>query len=287
VLVEPGAQPARVGEAVHDGRDLVEAPLLAFGDDLIGFRIERGQADQPAQQQRVGVPEPAQLGHHRGAGFDRVRHRDGRPHPGHAAAAAELNADGATVVPVALDVTDADSVTALAVRLEREHGRLDVLVNNAGVMVAAAPHATTAAHLRQTFEVNVFGVATVISALLPLLARSAAPRIVNVSSTTASLALTSGGTDFGGDAEHRMGYSASKAALNMLTMQYARAFARDSDLARIRINAATPGFTATDMNDHQGTRTVEQGARVIVELATLPDDGPTGGFFNDQGPVPW
>lgn len=202
-------------------------------------------------------------------------------------AAAELSGDGLTVVPVQLDVTDANSVAAVADRLEREHGRLDVLVNNAGAMVSAPAEATTAVQLRQTFEVNVFGVATLISATLPLLAKSAAPRIVNVSSTTASLALTSDGTDFGGDAEHRMGYSASKAALNMLTMQYARAFGRNDDLAHIKINAATPGFTATDMNNHQGTRTVREGARIIVDLATLPADGPTGGFFNDKGPVPW
>jgi NAD(P)-dependent dehydrogenase (short-subunit alcohol dehydrogenase family) len=105
-------------------------------------------------------------------------------------------------------------------------------------------------------------------------------------STTASLSLTSDGTDFGGNAELRIAYSTSKSALNMLTVQYARAFAADPDLCHIKVNAGTPGFVATALNNYTGTRSVEQGARVIVNLATLADDGPTGGFFNDQGPVP-
>jgi NAD(P)-dependent dehydrogenase (short-subunit alcohol dehydrogenase family) len=98
--------------------------------------------------------------------------------------------------------------------------------------------------------------------------------------------LTSGGTDFGGDAGRRIAYSSSKTALNMLTVQYAHAFAKDPDLSRIKINAATPGYTATDLTGHRGSRTVEEGAQIIVELAALAD-GPTGGFFNDQGRVPW
>lgn len=204
-----------------------------------------------------------------------------------AAAADELAVDGATVLPVRLDVTDAGTVAAVADRLRDAHGRLDVLVNNAGTLVSCPAERSTAVELRETFEVNVFGVVTVIHAMLPLLALSAAPRIVNVSSTTASLSLTSGGTDFGGAAAGRLGYSSSKAALNMLTVQYAQAFRRNADLAYIKINSAAPGYTATDLNDNQGTRTVAEGARIIVELAVLPDDGPTGGFFNDQGPVPW
>ncbi|WP_027943043.1 SDR family oxidoreductase [Amycolatopsis taiwanensis] len=203
-----------------------------------------------------------------------------------AAAARELNASGATVVAVPLDVTDADSVQAVAARLREDYGRLDVLVNNAGTVIACPVEDLTTVELRQTFEVNVFGAVTVVHAMLPLLKNSAAPRIVNVSSTTASLSLTSGGTDFGGDAGHRSAYSSSKAALNMLTVHYAQAFQRDSGLAHIKINSATPGYTATELTGYRG-RTVADGARIIVELAMLPDDGPTGGFFNDQGPVPW
>jgi NAD(P)-dependent dehydrogenase (short-subunit alcohol dehydrogenase family) len=202
-------------------------------------------------------------------------------------AARDLAADGADVIPIRLDVTDAASVQAAAEQVRRDYGRLDILINNAGTFVGASACATTAAQTRDTFEVNVFGVVTVIHALLPMLRRSAAPRIVNVSSTTASLSLTSSGADLPGDAGQRLAYTSSKAALNMLTVQYARAFSQDPGLGRLKINSATPGYTATDINDHRGTRTVHDGARIVVELATLPDDGPTGGFFDDQGSVPW
>lgn len=204
---------------------------------------------------------------------------------GHAAAQ-QLCADGAAI-PVQLDVTDSASVDAVTDRLRREYGRLDVLINNAGTVVDRLAADTTESEMRHTFEVNVFGVVTVIHAMLPLLCASAAPRIVNVSSTTASLGLTSGGTNFGGDADYRMAYSSSKTALNMLTVQYAHAFAKDPDRAHIKVNSATPGYTATDLTQHRGTRTVEQGAQIIVELATQADDSSTGEFFNDQGRVAW
>jgi NAD(P)-dependent dehydrogenase (short-subunit alcohol dehydrogenase family) len=202
-------------------------------------------------------------------------------------AALELGAAAARPIPVRLDVTSAGSVREVAEWLEAECGRLDVLVNNAGTVVDQLAERTTAAEMRQNYEVNVFGVVTMIRAMLPLLGRSPAPRIVNVSSTTASMSLTSGGTDFGGDAENRMAYSSSKAALNMLTVQYAKAFSRSAALSHIKINSATPGYTATEMTHYRGVRTVTEGARIIVELATLADDGPTGGFFNDAGMVPW
>jgi NAD(P)-dependent dehydrogenase (short-subunit alcohol dehydrogenase family) len=203
-----------------------------------------------------------------------------------AAAARDLASEG-DVRPLPLDVTAAASVAAAAARVDGEHGRLDVLVNNAGLMVEALATEMTADDMRRTYEVNVFGAVTVLNAMLPLLRRSAAPRVVNVSSTTASLTLTGGGADFGGDAHVRLAYSSSKAALNMLTVQYAAAFAADPGLAHIKINSATPGYVATDMNAHRGARTVEEGSRVVVDLATLPADGPSGGFFREQGPVPW
>jgi len=203
-----------------------------------------------------------------------------------AEAAAELATDGVEVVPLTLDVTDEAGVAAAVDRIGADHGRLDSLVNNAGVFVGAPAVATTAHHLRQLFEVNVFGVVTVVNTMLPLLLRSARPCIVNVSSTTASLALTGAGAELPGDPTRRMAYTSSKAALNMLTVQYARAFAADADLARIRINAVSPGYTATDMNDFTGDQDVSVGARAVVRLATL-SAGPTGGFFGDQGPLPW
>jgi len=202
-------------------------------------------------------------------------------------AATELTDAGLDVHPLRLDVTDGQGLAAAAAIVEREHGRLDVLVNNAGTITEVWPAQLNGEALRRVLEVNVVGAAATIHAFLPLLARSPAARIVNVTSTTASLTLTSDGTDFGGNAELRIAYSTSKSALNMLTVQYARAFAADPDLCHIKVNAGTPGFVATALNNYAGTRSVDQGARVIVDLATLADDGPTGGFFNDQGPVPW
>jgi NAD(P)-dependent dehydrogenase (short-subunit alcohol dehydrogenase family) len=201
--------------------------------------------------------------------------------------AAELASGGAQVEAVTLDVSDPTTIEEVAGRLLRNHGRLDVLVNNAGVVADRPATEITPAEMRRVFEVNVFGVVALTHALLPLLQASRSPRIVNVTSTTASLGLTAAGTDFGGAADDRLAYSTSKAALNMLTLQYAHAFARRPELAHIKINSATPGYTATDLTGYRGTRTVEEGARVIVALAALADDGPTGGFFNDQGPVPW
>ncbi|WP_405008964.1 SDR family oxidoreductase [Kitasatospora sp. NBC_01539] len=204
-----------------------------------------------------------------------------------AEAARTLAAEGVRVRPVRLDVTEPGSVTAVAARITQEYGRLDVLVNNAGTFLGARATDTTGAVMRDTLAVNVVGVVTVIHALLPLLRSAPAPRIVNVSSTTASIGLTADGADLPGDASLRLAYASSKAALNMLTVQYARAFAEDPELAHLKINAASPGYTATDMNAFRGTRSVEEGARAVVELATLPADGPTGGFFDDRGRVAW
>jgi len=203
------------------------------------------------------------------------------------AAAEALATEGLAVTPVPLDVTDIAGVAALAKRIEREHGRLDILVNNAGTISGGLALDTTVAEMHRTFQVNVYGAVATIRALLPLLCRSPAPRIVNVSSTTASLSLTSAGRDLPGDADRRLAYSSAKAALNMLTVQYAMAFARHPNLAKIKINSVTPGYTATSMNNFRADRTVAEGARVIVTAAMLPEDGPTGAFLAEGGPVPW
>jgi NAD(P)-dependent dehydrogenase (short-subunit alcohol dehydrogenase family) len=182
---------------------------------------------------------------------------------------------------VELDVTDDESVRAAAGRVAAESGVLDVLVNNAGIVGVRKPvPEVTADDLRYVFETNVFGIVRVTQAFLPLLERSANPVIVNVSSGMGSLAVTS-------DPERlestlvSLGYPASKSAVNMLTSQYAKAF------PQIRINAVDPGYTATDLNAHRGTKTVEQGTEIIVRMAQLDGSGPTGTFVDDSGVVPW
>ncbi|MEJ3654595.1 SDR family oxidoreductase [Actinomycetes bacterium KLBMP 9759] len=194
------------------------------------------------------------------------------------AAAATLTGD---VSVVQLDVTGDESVAAAAEEVEQRHGRLDVLVNNAAVgggWISALD--CDPETLSTTFETNVYGPVRVTKAFLPLMRRSAAPRIVMVSSGVGSLALT-GDLERFASAPVALHYPASKTALNMITSVYAKA------LPEFRVNAADPGFTATDLNGHRGTQTVEEGCAAIVTLATLPPDGPTGGFFDKDGPVPW
>jgi NAD(P)-dependent dehydrogenase (short-subunit alcohol dehydrogenase family) len=206
------------------------------------------------------------------------------PHRG-AAAAADL---GPRVHPVALDVTDRDGVLSAARWIEERFGRLDVLVNNAGIsgdLAAQRPGGVDLSVVREVFETNVFGVISVTTAMLPLLARSPAARIVNVSSGLGSLARMTDPEDYFTTRPPVAAYAPSKTALNSLTVQYAKDL-RDSG---ILVNAADPGPCATDFSSaFPGlTRTAADGAAVIVRLATLPDDGPTGGFFDENGPVPW
>ncbi|MFD7087699.1 SDR family NAD(P)-dependent oxidoreductase [Streptomyces sp. NPDC059896] len=181
---------------------------------------------------------------------------------------------------VVLDVTDDASVAAAARAIEADGG-LDVLVNNAGIERNESGAAeVTADTLRTTFDTNVFGVVRVTHAFLPLLHRSAAPVVVNVSSGLASKTLVStvGTPTY---AYPGVAYPASKAALNMITVQYAKAF------PDMRINAVEPGYTATDLNGHSGTQTVEEGAEIIVRMARVRPGGPTGGYFDAEGPLPW
>jgi NAD(P)-dependent dehydrogenase (short-subunit alcohol dehydrogenase family) len=202
-------------------------------------------------------------------------------------AAAELVAQGLAAHAIQLDVTEAASIQAAAEEVQTRYGRLDVLVNNAGILVAPPALETTVEDLRATFETNVFGVLAVTRAMLPLMGKAPAPRIVTVASTTASLTYNAGPDAKFAGAPNNLAYASSKAAVTMLTVQYANAFRRSPDHRHFKINAATPGHIATDLNGHSGPRTAEQGARIVVELATLPDDGPSGGFFNDDGQLPW
>jgi len=190
---------------------------------------------------------------------------------------------GARFVP--LDVTDDASVAAAAATIAAEGG-LDVLVNNAGIEGRTAdngvigPAEETAAHMQELFDTNVFGMVRVLHAFLPLLQQSAAPVVVNLSSglsRTADLADPDGFVHF----YQGIAYPASKTAVNTLTVQYAKAF------PAIRINAVDPGYTATDLNGHEGILTVEQGAEIIVRMAQIGPDGPTGGYFAAGGQLSW
>jgi NAD(P)-dependent dehydrogenase (short-subunit alcohol dehydrogenase family) len=188
---------------------------------------------------------------------------------------------------VQLDVTDQASVDAAARRIDDELGRLDVLVNNAGISVRPyiPPSQTPVEHVRRTYDVNVFGVVAVTHAMLPLLRRSPAARIVNLTSPLGSLAFLA---DPEVQAPRLLAYNSSKAALNAITLLYAHEL-RD---AGILVNAVSPGYCATDLNEHEGTLSPEQGATVPVHLATLDDDGPTGAFLAENGtptgePHPW
>lgn len=197
------------------------------------------------------------------------------PDRGESAAAAL----GATFVP--LDVTDDTSVTAAMKTIEDAAGHLDILINNAGITGGrVAPIDVTADHLRRVYETNVFGVVRVTHAALPLLQRSAAPVIVNVASGLGSLDVITNPERM----ESRfpaLAYGSSKTAVVALTVHYAKA------LPQMRVNAVDPGYTATDLNFNSGTQTVTEGTDAMVRLATIGPDGPTGGFFDRNGTVPW
>ncbi|WP_329482531.1 SDR family oxidoreductase [Kribbella sp. NBC_01484] len=190
---------------------------------------------------------------------------------------------GAHYLP--LDVTSDGSVAAAARQLESEAGRLDVLINNAGI---PGPRHTarelTADDLRITYDVNVFGPVRMLHHFLPLLDRSDNPVVVNVSSGLGSIA-TAVDPEVWPPAVpvwvYAAGYGSSKAALNMLTVQYAQ------QLPELRINTVDPGFTATDFNNHRGVQSVEKGAEIIVRLATIGPNGPTGQYLSLDGNVPW
>ena len=200
------------------------------------------------------------------------------------AAIGALRASARDVQLVVLDVADPESVARAAAEVAERFGQLDVLVNNAGISLGAGPPSSQGLEaMRQLFATNVFGPIAVAQAFLPLLQKAPAARIVNVSSAVGSLGLEADPGSPIAQLGGLFGYAASKTALNAFTLRLANEL-RDQ---RIKVNAACPGYVATDLNRHTGPRSVEQGAEIIVRLATLADDGPTGGFFNDAGRVPW
>ncbi|MEH2168433.1 MAG: SDR family oxidoreductase [Nostoc sp.] len=186
---------------------------------------------------------------------------------------------------IQLDVIDQKTIDSAREQIESEFGKLDILVNNAGILSDGdrlPPSQVDIETLRHTYETNVFGVFAVTKALLPLLNKSKVGRIVNLSSGLGSLTQNSDPNYEFADFK-LLAYNSSKTAVNAITVLLA-AELKDTP---IKINAVDPGFTATDINQYQGYRTVEQGAIAAVRLATLPDDGFSGGFFDENGVVPW
>ena len=196
---------------------------------------------------------------------------------------------------IQLDVTDQASITAAAEHIRKEFGRLDVLVNNAGIagefppgtpfeerLKFNAPSQAPLSYVRSVYETNVFGVMAVTQAMLPLLREAPAGRIVNVGSSLGSLPLNANPESpfrsmFGS------AYSPSKAALNATTL----AFAIELEKTAIKVNVVCPGYVATDLNNYSGHRTVEQGATQAVKMALLGPDGPTGTYTDEDGTIPW
>ena len=193
-------------------------------------------------------------------------------------AVADLRKEGLDAHALALDVTNDASVKAAALTYGKASDTLDVLVNNAGVATGGyvAPTEASLDDMRAVYEVNVFGPVRVTQAFVPFLRKAGQGRIVMMSSSLGSIGeqldLTSG--TYG---VNLLGYNSSKSALNMITVSFAKELAAHG----IKVNAANPGYVATDLNDHQGYRSVEQGAAIAVHLATLGPMGPTAGFFND------
>jgi NAD(P)-dependent dehydrogenase (short-subunit alcohol dehydrogenase family) len=183
-----------------------------------------------------------------------------------------------------LDVADAESVTAAARQVLEESGRLDVLVNNAGIILgqSASPCEQTINEIKAVFEVNVFGVIRVTQAMVPALRAAGSARVVIVGSRLGSLGLVTDPESIYSTANF-LAYNSSKTALNAVAVSFAKALAPDG----IKVNVIDPGNVATDLNDQQGILTPDEGASVAIRLATIGDDGPSGGFFGSEGPQPW
>lgn len=205
---------------------------------------------------------------------------------GRAAAAIEdLATQGLVAQSLSIDLNDQASIAAAAQTIEAQYGRLDILVNNAGIVDASdgPPSTSSAEAARRIMDTNFIGTLAVTQAMLPLLRRAPAARIVNVSSSLGSLTVNSDPTSPYYDAR-LIGYNASKAAVNMLTVQLAQEL-RDTAIV---VNSVSPGYVKTDLTGHNGYMTPEEGARLPVQYALLREgDAVTGKFVEESGITPW
>ncbi|WP_201744688.1 SDR family oxidoreductase [Neoaquamicrobium microcysteis] len=199
-------------------------------------------------------------------------------------AVASLASAGLDVEAIEIDLNDQKTIEAAAEAIGRRHGGLDILVNNAGIVDAedGPPSVATAAAARRLMETNFIGTLAVTQAMLPLLRRSSAGRIVNLATTLGSLSINGDPTSPYYDAR-LIGYNASKAALNMLTVQLA-AELKDTSIA---VNSVAPGYVKTDLTGNNGFMTAEEGARLPVEYALLGDGAVSGRFVEPAGNAPW
>jgi NAD(P)-dependent dehydrogenase (short-subunit alcohol dehydrogenase family) len=200
------------------------------------------------------------------------------------AAVAKLKADGADAYFIELDVTKPETIAKAAQTIRTRYGRLDILVNNAAIVDKADGPPSTAdpGAVRRVLDVNFFGVLAVTQAMLPLVRKSAAGRIVMLSSGLGSLTWNAN-PKWPFAAVKPLGYNGSKAILNMMTVQLAWEL-RDT---AIKVNTVNPGYTATDLNGNKGTQTLAEGAAEALRQALAPDDAPTGRFVETGGVVPW
>ncbi len=236
-------------------------------------------------------------GANRGLGFEICRQLGSQGHtmivasrdPDKGEAAAErLRAEGIDAHAQQLDVADSASIAAAADAVAKQFSVLDVLVNNAGTFVeewGTLPSAVTVAQMRETFDTNFFGPLEVLREFIPLMRKSKAGRVVNVSSDMGSLANINNPESIVYDV---MGpaYQASKVAINALTTLFAKEF-KDTNF---KVNSSSPGWSRTDMGGEEAPLSPAEGADTAVWLATLPDDGPTGGFFSatrERGAMEW
>lgn len=199
-------------------------------------------------------------------------------------AAAKLSKEGIDARPVQLDVTRRETIEAACAQIEKEFGRLDVLINNAGINVPGdgPPSKVDLDAANRVMQTNFIGALAVAQIMLPLIRKSAAGHIINVSSELGSI--TGHSDPYWKFAPVKyIGYCASKAAMNMLTVQLAYEL-RDT---KIKVNSVNPGYTATDLNNHQGSQTIEEGSVEIIRIALIGDDGPTGQFLEAGGRLPW
>lgn len=236
-------------------------------------------------------------GANRGIGFEIARQLaehgvhvllTGRNRDAVTAAASELRSAGLDVVSMVLDVTKTDSIAATTATIEAEYGRLDILVNNAGIRIEKYGHQPSEQPLhqwRRTFDTNLFGVVEVTVALLPLLRKAPAGRIVNVSSLLASLGTHTDPNSYAYSPMFKSlpAYSASKSAVNSWTVHLAYEL-RDTS---IKVNAVHPGYTRTEMNDGAGELDIPTGAKTSVSMALLDSDGPSGSYVHMGMVLPW